>query len=142
MHMLWTLITLILALPPSTLGNEPGLRSVPASTRAMWLIDGSVVDAETGKAVEQFIVTPGTIGSDEDGRTKIRWRENLQRKMKDGELRWPRTSGFSVMRFRVSAKGYHPVTTHRIWRGGPYTRMRVALKPKANQTATSDSNNQ
>ncbi|KAA5547142.1 hypothetical protein FYK55_01630 [Roseiconus nitratireducens] len=110
--------------PPASL---PPVASVDAETRAKWLIDGTVVDAETGAAIESFRITPGTLSSDEDGKIRIRWRDNLERVMSAGRLQWPRTSGFSVMRFRISADGYRPAVSHQISRGGPHVRMRVRL---------------
>lgn len=105
------------------------IESVDAATRSMWLIDGIVVDAETSRPITDFAVTPATISTDDRGRTKLRWRDNLKRQMNSGRLRWPRTSGFSVMRFRVTAPGYRPAITQRIWRGGPHTQIKVRLKP-------------
>lgn len=108
--------------------SPPSLQDIDASTRAKWLIDGAVVDTVTGKAIKQFIVTPGTTSLDDaTGQTTIRWRDNLKRSMSDGRLQWPRTSGFSVMRFRIDADGYRPIITHEIWRGGPYTRIKVRM---------------
>jgi len=105
------------------------LESVDAATRSMWLIDGVVVDQLSSLPLKNFTVTPGTLSTDEQGRTTIRWRDNLKREMKDGRLRWPRTSGFSVMRFRVTADGHSPAITQRVWRGGPHTRIKVRLRP-------------
>jgi hypothetical protein len=105
------------------------LESVDAATRSMWLMDGVVLDATSLRPLKDFSVTPGTLSTDQHQRTSLRWRENLKREMKDGRLRWPRTSGFSVMRFRVTADGYNPAVTQRIWRGGPHTRIQVRMKP-------------
>lgn len=104
------------------------LESVDATTRSMWLIDGVVLDATSLQPLKDFSVTPGTLSTDQRQRTSLRWRDNLKREMKDGRLRWPRTSGFSVMRFRVTAEGYNPAVTQRIWRGGPHTRIQVRMK--------------
>jgi hypothetical protein len=106
------------------------LDSIDAATRAMWLIDGSVVDAATGESIPNFTVTPGSLSTDDEGKTTVRWRDNLSRDMADGRFQWPRTSGFSLMRFRVTAEGYRPAITHRIWRGGPHTRIHVRLRLK------------
>lgn len=102
---------------------------VDNATRAKWLLDGNVIDAKTGKPIERFLVTPGTRTIDDQGETQIRWRENLAKKMSDGLLRWPRTSGFSEMRFKVTADGYRPLVTHSVRRGGPHTRVRIRLMP-------------
>jgi len=114
-------------------GDEPTPSAVPleavdAETRAMWLIDGQVVDASDGMPIESFTVTPGTLSIEPDGKTTVRFRDNLHREMTAGRLRWPRTSGFAVMRFRVSADGYRPLVTPRIHRGGPHVRIRVQLQ--------------
>jgi hypothetical protein len=108
----------------------PPVESIDAATRAMWLIDGRVVDARSGQPIESFTVTPGTLSQDDQGRTTIRWRENLERDMEAGRLRWPRTSGFSVMRFRIRADGYHPALTPTIRRGGPHLRLNARLRPR------------
>jgi len=107
------------------------LRSVDAETRTRWLVDGRVVDAASGKPIPVFTVTPGSLSTDERGRTELRLRENLAKDMRDGTLRWPRTSGFAEMRFRISAEGYRPVVTQRIRRGGPHIRMRIRLNQMA-----------
>ena len=104
------------------------IETVDAATRSMWLIDGTVVDAKSLQPLKEFLVTPGSLSTGQQDRTTLRWRDNLKREMKDGRFRWPRTSGFSVMRFRVTAEGYQPAITHRIWRGGPHTRIQVRLK--------------
>ena len=104
------------------------IESVDAATRSMWLIDGMVVDAKSLQPLKEFLVTPGSLSTGQQDGTTLRWRGNLKRDMKDGRFRWPRTSGFSVMRFRVTAEGYQPAITHRIWRGGPHTRIQVRLK--------------
>ncbi|MEO1529703.1 MAG: hypothetical protein AAFX06_30160 [Planctomycetota bacterium] len=103
------------------------LREVDGGTRMKWLIDGTVVDSKTGKPIEEFIATPGTFSVDDSGRSVVRWRDNLKISMRGGEFKWPRTSGFSEMRFRISANGYRPVVTPAMRRGGPYTRIRVTL---------------
>ena len=126
----------LLTVSASLTAQEPELvplESVDAMTRSMWLIDGTVMDAKTGQPVANFVVTPGSLSKDDAGKSTIRWRDNLKRPMKAGRLRWPRTSGFSVMRFRVTADGYKPLVTQRIWRGGPHTRILVRLQPVENQ---------
>lgn len=112
----------------------PPLESIEAASRARWLIEGPVIDAKTGSSVEAFTVIPGSISTDDNGRATIRWRENLKREMKAGHLQWPRTSGFSVMRFKIIAEGYHPVVSPIIRRGGPHLRMRVKLRPMASDS--------
>lgn len=122
--------------PPEKSGDDPArtdiqlvpVESVDAATRSMWLIDGTVIDADTSEKIKKFTVTPGSLSTDESGKSTIRWRSNLKREMTDGRLRWPRTSGFSVMRFQVTADSYVPITTQRIWRGGPHTRIVVRMK--------------
>lgn len=108
----------------------PSVETVDAEVRSMWLIDGVVFDAETSKPIAEFTVTPGSLSTDDEGKSTIRWRANLKRDMKAGRLRWPRTSGFSVMRFKITAPGYVPAVTQRIWRGGPHTRIKIRLKPE------------
>ncbi|MCS7470387.1 hypothetical protein NZK35_27370 [Stieleria sp. ICT_E10.1] len=105
------------------------IESVDAATRSMWLIDGVVVDSVSSKPIPNFTVTPGSLSTDDTGRSTVRWRDNLKREMTAGRLRWPRTSGFSVMRFQVTADGYRPAVTQRIWRGGPHTQIKVRLVP-------------
>ena len=107
----------------------PPLQTVDAATRSMWLIDGLVIDKQTGRRINRFVVTPGSLSADENGKSAVRWRDNLKREMKAGRLRWPRTSGFSVMRFRVTAEGYRPAMTQKVWRGGPHIRIRVVMAP-------------
>ncbi|PAY19803.1 hypothetical protein CKO51_09360 [Rhodopirellula sp. SM50] len=107
----------------------PPIESVDAATRSMWLIDGVVVDSVSSQPIPDFTVTPGSLSTDDTGRSTVRWRDNLKREMTAGRLRWPRTSGFSVMRFRVTAQGYRPAVTQRIWRGGPHTQIKVRLVP-------------
>lgn len=127
----YLLIGIACCAAPVGRGESPAvdLNAVDAATRAMWLIDGTVVNAETREPIDAFLVTPGTTSTDDDGKTAIRWRDNLKRPMTEGRLQWPRTSGFSVMRFRITAPGYQPAVTHRIWRGGPHTRILVKLVP-------------
>ncbi|MCO8120436.1 hypothetical protein NHH03_01710 [Stieleria sp. TO1_6] len=112
------------------------IESVDATTRATWLIDGMVIDAQTEQPIQSFVVTPGSLSVDDQGRSSVRWRANLNREMKQGMLQWPRTSGFSVMRFRITADGYLPVVTQQIHRGGPHTRMKLKLTRQ--QTADQD----
>jgi hypothetical protein len=126
-----TLAILATALDIAIAQTPPPIESVDAATRSMWLIDGTVVDSETDRPIRRFAVTPGTLSTDERGRTTIRWRDNLKREMIQGRLRWPRTSGFSVMRFRITADGYNPAISQRVWRGGPHTRIKVHLKRMA-----------
>ena len=120
---------LFLLLIPATIvvADDSPLVAVDGATRMKWLIYGQAVDASTGKPIPAFTVTPGTISVDETGKSVVRWRDNLKIEMQNGQIRWPRTSGFSQMRFRVSAKGYRPLVTHVIRRGGPHLRMKVSL---------------
>jgi hypothetical protein len=104
-----------------------------AETRAMWLIRGEVVNAVDDEPIESFVAVPGTMSNDADGKSVIRWRENLQREMRDGKFLWPRTSGFSLMRFRVRAKGFFPAITPQLQRGGPHTRMKIRMVPVPNE---------
>lgn len=123
-------IILTFILSTTSLADEPVLPSLDrtaGSVRMKWLVDGMVVDSKTGAPLPEFRVTPGTFSVGEDGKTVVRWRDNLKITMRDGRFRWPRTSGFSEMRFRVTAKGYRPVVTPAMRRGGPYTRVRVRL---------------
>ena len=109
----------------------PPVESAEASTRARWMMDGAVVDAKSGKPIQKFEVTPGTDSIDpESGKVRVRWRDNLKKQMSGGALRWPRTSGFSVMRFRITAAGYQPLVTQMMRRGGPHIRIRVKLQPE------------
>lgn len=119
----------VLGLAPYALSQDPlpRVESVDAATRTRWLINGTVVDRQTKQPVKAFSVTPGTTSIDATGKTTIRWRENLKREMTNGAFQWPRTSGFSVMRFRVTASGYDSAVTHKINRGGPHIRLRVQL---------------
>ena len=103
------------------------VESVDGATRTRWLIDGLVVDAISKEPIKSFVVTPGTMSTDDRGRAVVRWRDNLKREMSDGVLQWPRTSGFSEMRFRVTARGYRPLVTHPMRRGGPHTRIKVSM---------------
>lgn len=112
---------------PVTAQTLPPVETVDASTRTRWLVDGVILDSATGKEVKGAVVVPGTLAITSEGRTTIRWRDQLKREMKPGVFQWPRTSGFSVMRFRVTAPGYHPVITQKIRRGGPHIRMKVRL---------------
>lgn len=114
----------------STVADESVLADVDNETRAKWLLDGVVVNGADGKPVPSFRVIPGSLSTNERGETKIRWRENLARQMERGVLKWPRTSGFNEMRFQIVAQGFAPMVTHRIRRGGPYTRIRVTLTPE------------
>ena len=108
-----------------------------AATRTKWMIVGRAVDATTGKPLPSFSVVPGTDSiDDETGKTVVRWRENLKRDMKAGQLQWPRTSGFSVMRFRISAPGYRPLVTQMMRRGGPHVRLRMKLRPEKTLTGS------
>lgn len=121
------LLALVVCIP--VCGQElPPVESVDAATRTRWLVDGGITDAVTGKPVQDVIVTPGTLAVGPEGRTVIRWRDQLKLKMKPGVFQWPRTSGFSVMRFRITAPGYRPVITQKIRRGGPHIRMKVRLE--------------
>ncbi|MEL6106804.1 MAG: hypothetical protein AAFU85_12225 [Planctomycetota bacterium] len=125
-----TLITLSLLFSMTSLAQEPGLpelNGTDGATRMKWLIDGMVVDSRTGQPLTEFQVTPGTLSIGEDGKTIVRWRDNLKIVMREGRFRWPRTSGFSEMRFRVTSKGYRPLVTPAMRRGGPYARVRVRL---------------
>lgn len=125
-------VLLLIAAASPTIAQVPSneLESIDAATRSMWLISGTVVDADSNKPVKAFTVTPGSLSTDDQGKTAVRWRDNLKREMSNGKLLWPRTSGFSLMRFRITAPGYQPAVTHRIWRGGPHTRMLVRIKPE------------
>lgn len=107
------------------------VEAVDSLTRSMWLIQGTVEDAVTGKAIPQVTMIPGSLSRNENGKTVIRWRENLKRNMRD-QLRWPRTSGYSVMRFQLVADGYQPIITQRVYRGGPHIRLRVKMLPLEN----------
>ncbi len=106
----------------------PPVDQSDAETRTKWLIDGTVLESESGEPISRFTVTPGTISIDAEGRSVIRWRDNLARTMNEGRLQWPRTSGFALMRFKVSADGYQDLTTQKIERGGPHIRLRVHLR--------------
>lgn len=113
---------------PVSAQTLPPVETVDAATRTRWLVDGVIVDAMTGQPVKEAIVTPGTLSVSSEGRTTIRWRDQLKLEMKPGSFQWPRTSGFSIMRFRVTAPGYHPAITQKIRRGGPHIRMKVKLR--------------
>ena len=94
------------------------------------MIDGWVVDATSGKPISSFQVTPGTDQQLTDAAgISVRWRDNLTKAMQGGAFKWPRTSGFSQMRFRVTAPGYHPAITHMMQRSGPYVRLCIRPKP-------------
>ncbi|MEM0926607.1 MAG: hypothetical protein AAGJ83_11260 [Planctomycetota bacterium] len=128
------LLTVPLLIASGTRMAAAQFPEIDNTTRAMWLLDGEVIDRKTGKRIGDFVVTPGSLSTNDRGQTRVRWRENLARTMKNGQLRWPRTSGFSEMRFRVTAEGYLPFITHRIRRGGPYTRLRLRVDPVSGQT--------
>ncbi|OYP28383.1 hypothetical protein [Rhodopirellula sp. MGV] len=115
----------------------PAVENIDAASRAKWLMEGPVVDSESGLPIAAFTVIPGSISTDDDGKATIRWRDNLKREMKDGLLQWPRTSGFSVMRFRIVAEGYQPAVSPIIRRGGPHLRLKMKLA-KVAETEASD----
>ena len=119
---------LFLLIPTTVLvAEDPPIVAVDGATRMKWLIRGVAVDAVSGEPIPALTVTPGTLSVDASGKSVVRWRDNLKIDMKGGQIRWPRTSGFSQMRFRVSAPGYQPLVTHVIRRGGPHLRIKVAL---------------
>lgn len=122
-------LAIALLMVPCVFGEESSSKdkTVDGAKRMKWLIDGSVVDSKSEQPLAEFIVTPGTLSVDDAGRTTVRWRDNLKIVMREGRFQWPRTSGFSEMRFRVSAKGYRALVTPAMRRGGPYTRIRVRL---------------
>ena len=113
------------------------LEKVDAATRSRWLLDGTVVDAESGKPIREFVVTPASLSTDDNGKTILRWRDNLNRTMRGGVLKWPRTSGFSVMRFKITAAGYRTLVTPTMPRGGPYVRIRIKLVRETSAKAPS-----
>jgi hypothetical protein len=97
--------------------------------RRAYLIDGQVIDAETGDPIESFRVVPGTPYRGTGGGAAIAvWQPHMIREMTDGVFRWPRTRGYKEMRFRVEADGYRPATTLWLGVGGPYMRLKVHLR--------------
>ena len=99
------------------------------TARRMYLIDGHVVDTETGEPIESFRVLPGTPYRAAEGDAPIAaWQPRMIQEMKEGVLRWPRTRGYKQMRFRVEADGYRPATTNWLGVGGPYMRLKVHLR--------------
>ena len=95
------------------------------------LINGEVVNAETGEKVETFRVIPGVRYNQKPGvRGNVAvWQPHMIREMTDGEFHWPRTRGYDEMRFRIEADGYRPATTTWLGKGGPHLRMKVHLRP-------------
>lgn len=98
--------------------------------RRKFLIDGQVVDADTGEPIDSFRVLPGTPyrGAEKNAMVAV-WQPHMIREMTDGVFQWPRTRGYKEMRFRVEADGYRPATTNWLGVGGPYMRFRVHLQP-------------
>ncbi len=96
--------------------------------KRQFLIDGKVVDADSGQPIESFRVLPGTPfrGVDNDSPVAV-WQPHMIREMSDGVFQWPRTRGYKEMRFRVEADGYRPATTNWLGVGGPYMRLKVHL---------------
>lgn len=97
------------------------------------LIDGEVLNADTGEPVETFRVIPGVRYNRAPGvRGNLAvWQPHMIREMTDGEFHWPRTRGYDEMRFRIEADGYRPATTTWLGKGGPHLRMKVHLRPDA-----------
>ena len=95
------------------------------------LIDGDVVNAETGEPIKTFRVIPGVRYNRAPGvRGNIAvWQPHMIREMTEGEFHWPRTRGYDEMRFRVEATGYRPATTTWLGKGGPHLRMKIHLRP-------------
>ena len=114
------------------LGAACGADAVDEPTdeaRRSFLIDGQVVDADTGEPIESFRVVPGTPYRDAgNGAAVAVWQPHMIREMTDGVFQWPRTRGYKEMRFRVEADGYRPATTLWLGVGGPYMRLKVHLR--------------
>ncbi len=100
---------------------------VSADAKRMYLVDGQVVDADSGDPIKSFRVLPGTPYRG-DGNAVAVWQPHMIREMTDGVFRWPRTRGYKEMRFRVEADGFRPATTNWLGVGGPYMRLKVHLR--------------
>ena len=100
------------------------------------LIDGAIIDSETGDAVRTFRVLPGVrYNRGRAGRESVTvWQPHMIREMQNGKFEWPRTRGFDEMRFRIEADGYRPATTTWLGKGGPHLRMKVHMRPDAGIT--------
>lgn len=94
-----------------------------------YLVNGEVVDADTGEPIKTFRVLPGTPyrGDQTDAAVAV-WQPHMIREMTDGVFQWPRTRGYKEMRFRVEADGYRPATTNWLGVGGPYMHLKVHLR--------------
>lgn len=80
----------------SRIEREISLRPVPR-------VEGSVVDAETGDAIQQFTVVPGL---DLGERSPIHWDSMNSRPGRDGRYRLPLTGRHRAYYVRIVATGY------------------------------------
>jgi hypothetical protein len=102
-----TTILLIAILPPPEV-PAPG---APGAERP--LVALSVIDEETGAAVERFLVVPGVPypGRGERSAAVAAWQPHLVRESAGGRYEWPRERSYERFRLRVEADGYRPSTT-------------------------------
>ena len=110
-----------------SVSTAPG-EDVAIEAKRMFLVDGQVVDADTGDEIKSFRVLPGTPYRGREGVAAVAvWQPHMIREMADGVFQWPCTRGYKEMRFRVEADGYRPATTNWLGVGGPYMRLKVHL---------------
>jgi hypothetical protein len=102
------------AVPPA--GNEqPADTDKAAVAKPALRITGRVLDAETGKPIEQCRMVPTSVYRD-DG-TDITWQTQYMKEFTDGRYVYETERPWDKTRLRIEADGYRPATTRVVNKG-------------------------
>ncbi|QEH38422.1 hypothetical protein OJF2_70230 [Aquisphaera giovannonii] len=104
------------ALAPGTEGDETPLVVL------------SVLDEETGRPVERFLVLPGVPYSDRGERPVANWQPHLVRESTGGRYTWPEERSYETFQLRVEADGYRPSATNWLRRADGFKEVTLRLR--------------
>ncbi len=89
----------------------------------------TVLDEETGRPVERFLVVPAVPHAGPGGRRVANWQPHLVRESTGGRYVWPEERSYETFQLRVEADGYRPSTTDWLRREDGLRNLTVRLRP-------------
>lgn len=99
------------------------------------IVEAEVVDAETGKPVDKFVVLPGTSYMEGFG---WQWQPHMITKYQGGQILWPPKGrrGYAKQVLRIEADGYMPLITDEVLKDAPQRDLTIRLKRSAGIVGT------
>jgi hypothetical protein len=71
----------------------------------------TVVDGDTGAAIEKFLTVPGVPYTGSNNPSVAAWQPHLAHESAGGRYEWPAERSYAKFRLRVEAEGYAPAST-------------------------------